>query len=195
MKKLLITAFEPFGGEELNASLLALQRLPEKIGSWEVTKFQVPVVFGLAGEKVIQAAEELKPDAIISLGQAEGQDNVTPELVGINLRNARIPDNDGKQPLRETIVSDGPDAYFSTLPVFEMAAAIKEKNLPGDVSYSAGTFVCNELLYTLLHHYAGTDTKAAFIHVPMTPVQATKGQPSMEADDIAKAIISAIEAI
>ena len=197
MKKLLITAFEPFGGEDINASLLVLERLPEVIGDWEITKQSVPVVFGKAAETVITKADEIKPDAILCLGQAAGRSKVTPEYVGINFRNARIPDNAGQQPLREAIVPDGPDAYFSTLPVFDMAEAIIKKDLPGEVSYSAGTYVCNDLLYRLLHHYSltGSDVAVGFIHIPVTPEQAVEGKPSMETREAAKAIISAIEAL
>ena len=193
MKKLLITAFEPFGGEDINASLLVLERLPETIGDWEITKQSVPVVFGEAAETVITKADEIKPDAILCLGQAAGRSKVTPEYVGINFRNARIPDNAGQQPVRETIVPYGPDAYFSTLPVFDMAEAIIKNDLPGEVSYSAGTYVCNDLLYSLLHHYCGTGVRVAFIHFPLSTAQATNFQPHMELDDMVDAVISALE--
>ena len=193
MKKLLVTAFEPFGGEEINASLLALERLPEVIGDWKLSKLSVPVVFGEAARAVIAEAEEIRPEAILCLGQAGGRAKVTPEYVGINFRNARIPDNAGQQPIRERIISDGPDAYFSTLPVFDMADSIIKNDLPGEVSYSAGTYVCNDLLYSLLHHYCGTGVRVAFIHFPLSTAQATNFQPHMELDDMVDAVISALE--
>ena len=195
MKKLLITAFEPFGGEEINASLLVLERLPEVIGEWNISKLAVPVVFDKAAGEVIAKAEEIKPEAILCLGQAAGRSKVTPEYVGINFRNARIADNAGLQPLREKIVPDGPDAYFSTLPVFDMAEAITKNDLPGEVSYSAGTYVCNDLLYSLLHHYNGTNVRVAFMHLPLSPKQVTNFQPCMEISDMVDAVVSAIEAL
>lgn len=195
MKKLLITAFEPFGGEKINASEEVLKRLPDQIGEWEITKLTVPVVFGEASDSVIAKASEVQPGAILSLGQAAGRSKVTPEYVAINFKNARIPDNSGNQPLKEKICADGPNAYFSTLPVFEMAEAIGGHGLPGEVSFSAGTYVCNDLYYSLLHHFSGTDTGAAFIHLPLSPEQASEGQPFLELDDMARAVQSAISAI
>ena len=195
MRKLLITAFEPFGGENINASNLVLERLPDVIGDWELTKLTIPVVFGKAADTVIAKASDIRPDAIISLGQAAGRDSVTPEYVAINFVDARIPDNDGFQPVREKISQDGPDAYFSTLPVFDMADNIIKKSLPGKVSFSAGTYVCNSLYYSLLDHFSGTEVGVAFIHVPLTVDQATDGQPSMELTDMVQAVKCAIEAI
>ena len=193
--KLLLTAFEPFGGDEINSSLEVLKAIPDKIGDKEIYKLQVPVVFGKAGETVLNEAKKIGPDAILSLGMAEGQSSVTPEFVGINFRNARIPDNDGNQPVRETIAPAGPAAIFSTLPVFEMAEAIKAAGLKGEVSYSAGSFVCNDLLYTLLLSYSGTDVKIAFMHFPLLPEQAKDGKPWMAPDDMLKALTEAIKAI
>lgn len=195
MKKLLLTAFEPFGGEDINSSLMTLKLIPDQIGDWQIIKHQVPVVFGEAGKNVLAKADEVKPDAIISMGQAEGQADITPELVGINLRNARIADNSGAQPLRVAVDPEGPAAYFSTLPVFEMVDAINNEGIPASVSYSAGTFVCNDLLYTLLRHYDGSEVGAVFIHLPLTPEQAKGEQPSLKVEDMARGIIKAIETI
>ena len=195
MKKLLITAFEPFGGEKINASEEVLKRLPDQIGEWEITKLTVPVVFGEASDSVIAKASEVQPGAILSLGQAAGRSKVTPEYVAINFKNARIPDNSGNQPLKQKICTDGPDAYFSTLSVFEMAEAIVRNGLPGEVSFSAGTYVCNDLYYSLLNHFSWTGTGVAFIHLPLSPEQAAEGQPFLELDDMARAVQSAISAI
>ncbi|MBR6473650.1 MAG: pyroglutamyl-peptidase I [Firmicutes bacterium] len=195
MKKLLITAFEPFGGETKNSSLLAVSALPDVIGEYELVKLTVPCVFGLAGETVIAKAREIKPDAILSVGQNETSNEVTPEYVGINLRNARIPDNAGNQPLREPIDPDGPAAYFAALPVFEMDEAIKAAGIPSSVSYSAGTFVCNDLLYSILHEFNGTGVRAGFIHLPLSEEQLRDGLPFMETSDAAKALIKAIEVL
>ena len=194
MKKLLITGFEPFGGEKINPSWEAVKLLPEKIGDFEITKAEIPVVFENAAETVIAKADELKPDAIICVGQAGGRSGITPEMVAINLRFASIPDNEGNQPKDIPCVPGGENAYFSTLPVRKMAAAISEASIPCSVSYSAGTYVCNDLIYHVLHHYKGTDIKGCFIHVPFIPEQTTD-KPSMELETIAKALEIAIEAI
>ena len=194
MKKLLITAFEPFGGEDKNSSLMTLLALPDAIGDFELIKLEVPCVFGLAAEAVIAKAEEIKPDAILSLGQAASGSQVTPELVAINLRNARIPDNRGNSPQREAIDDQGPAAYFSTLPVFEMSEAIKDQGIPSAVSYSAGTFVCNDLFYSLRYYYR-EDMPIGFIHLPLTREQATADSPGMDLSDMILAIIKTIETI
>ena len=120
---------------------------------------------------------------------------MTPEYVGINLRHARIADNLGNQPQDEPVVPGGPTAYFATVPVRAMTAAIEAQGIPAAVSYTAGTYVCNDLLFTLLHHYAGTPVRAGFIHVPFLPGQAGQGQPSMALDDIVRALCAAIEAL
>ena len=194
MKRLLITGFEPFGGEKINPSWEAVKLLPEKIGDFEIIKAEIPVVFEKAAETVLAKADEFKPNAIICVGQAGGRAGVTPEMVAINLRFASIPDNEGNQPKDIPCVQDGENSYFATLPVRKIAAAISEASIPCSVSYSAGTYVCNDLIYHVLHHYKGTDIKACFIHVPFIPEQ-TNDKPSMELETIAKALEIAIEAI
>ena len=193
MKKLLITGFEPFGGEEINPSWEAVCRLPLEIGGYELEKLLLPVVFGKAAEETIEKAEKICPDAIICVGQAGGRDAITPELVGINLRYASIPDNSGFQPKDEPIISGGEEAYFSTLSVRKIAEAINAAGVPSRVSYSAGAYVCNDLLYTLLAHYKNTDVKVCFIHIPYSTEQ--NKEPSMDIDNIVKGLTVAIENI
>ena len=194
MKKLLITGFEPFGGEKINPSWEAVKLLPEKIGDFEIIKTEIPVVFEKAADIVLSEAEDIKPDAIICVGQAGGRAGITPEMVAVNLRFASIPDNEGNQPKDIPCVEEGENAYFSTLPVRKMAAAVSEASIPCSVSYSAGTYVCNDLIYHVLHRYKESDVKACFIHVPFIPEQ-TSDKPSMELVTIAKALEIAIEAI
>lgn len=193
MKKLLITGFEAFGGETINPSWEAVARLPEAIGEYSLTKQRLPVVFGEAARIAISAAEEGNFDAVLCIGQAGGRSAITPELVGINLRHATIPDNNGNQPKDEPIAESGNAAYFSTLPVREMSEAIKAVGLPSAVSYSAGAYVCNDLLYSLLSHFDESGTRAAFIHIPYSTEQGK--QPSMELEDIVRGLIAAIECI
>ena len=192
MKKLLITGFDPFGGQNINPSWEAVKRLPEEIGEYTVWKLQIPTVFDLAAQTVLEKAKEVCPDVIISVGQAGSRGAVTPERVGINIRDARIPDNQGNQPEDVPVVSDGPTAWFSTLPVKAMVENIKAAGLPGAVSNTAGTFVCNDVLYTLLHHYQGTGVRCGFIHVPWLPEQ---GSPNMPLEDIVAALTACIRAL
>ena len=187
MKTLLLTGFEPFGGQAVNTSWEVVKCLPENIGDFRIVTLQVPVVFDLAAKTVIEKADEVRPDAILCLGQASGRTAITPEYVAINLRNASIPDNAGKEPHDTPVVEGGPDAIFAALPVRKLAEAISQAGMPAEVSYSAGTYVCNDLMYDLLHHYQGTGVKVGFIHVPEL-----EGQ---KIGDAAGAITEAIRAL
>lgn len=195
MNKLLITGFEPFGGEVRNPSWDAVERLPDMVGGYALTKLCIPVVFGEAARAVLTAAEALRPDVILCIGQAGGRDAVTPEFVGINLMHAGIPDNGGNQPQDTPIIPGGDAAYFSTIPARRMVEAIRTIGIAAKPSYSAGTYVCNAVLYTVLAHCAGSAVRAGFIHVPYAPEQAKAGVPSMPLDDMVKALTAAIAAL
>ena len=189
---LLLTGFEPFGGDRQNASWLAVSALPDRIGPWTVHKLLVPTVFGLAAEKAVAVAADLRADAVLCVGQAAGRRAVTPEMVAVNLRYASIPDNAGRQPQDEPVIPGAPAAYFSTLPVRAMAAAIQLSGVPAAVSYSAGTFVCNDLMYSLLHHFSGTETRAGFLHVPYANGQ---GEPALPLESLSQAVAAAVMAL
>lgn len=195
MKKLLITGFDPFGGEHINPSWEAVRLLPEMVGEYRLTILQIPTVFGRAAEEILAAAKELQPDVILSVGQAGGRKAITPEVIGINLREAAIPDNAGNRPVNTPVLEDGPDAFFATVPVREMVKGITAAGLPATLSYSAGAFVCNDVLYTLLHHYRGTATRVGFIHVPFLPEQAKENVPCMTLEQIVRGLTAAIEAL
>lgn len=165
-KRLLITCFEPFGGRLVNASRDAVFALPDVTGTFEVQRLCLPVVFGRAAELALAEAGRLRPDVVMCVGEASGHSAITPEMVAINLRFARIPDSEGNAPLDEPVLEGGESALFSTLPVRAMAEAVREAGLPGDVSYSAGAYVCNDLMYLMLHHLAGTGVPCGFVHVP-----------------------------
>ena len=195
MKHLLITGFDPFGGQSINPSWEAVRRLPDAVGRWRLTKVQIPTVFGQAARAVLEAAGEGAPDAIVCVGQAGGRAAVTPEVVAINRRDARIADNGGNQPVDTPVDPTGPAAYFSTLPVRQMEQAVLAAGYPAALSYSAGTFVCNDVLYTLLRHYEGSGTRVGFIHLPFLPEQAGEGQPSMPLEDMVAALTAAISAM
>ena len=188
-KKLLITGFDPFGGANINPAWEAVKLLPETIADFEVHKLEIPTVYGLAAQKVLKKAGEIRPDVILCIGQAGGRAAVTPERIAVNIRDAKIADNAGNQPVGQFVAEDGSAAYFATVPVMAMADAIRAAGLPGQVSNSAGAFVCNDTLYSLLHRYAGTDVKVGFIHVPWLPEQ---GTPSLPLAQTARALEAAI---
>lgn len=191
MKKLLITGFDPFGGAEVNPSWQAVRQLPDRVGDFVLCKLEIPTVFGKATRVVLEKAAEFSPDVILCVGQAGGRAAVTPERIGVNIRDGRIADNEGNQPRGEFVAPDGPAAYFATVPVLAMAEAIEAGGISATVSNSAGAFVCNDTLYGLLHAFAGTEVRCGFIHVPYLPEQ---GEPSMALENITKALELAIAA-
>ena len=195
MKKLLITGFDPFGGASVNPAREAVMALPDVVGDYALTKLEIPTVFGLAAETVLRTAEALCPDVILCVGQAGGRAAITPEVVAINLREASIPDNTGNQPKNMPVVENAPAAYFSTLPVRAMTEGVKAAGIPCSLSYSAGVFVCNDLLYTLLHHYDGTTTRVGFVHIPYLPEQAGEGVASLPLEDAVRGLTAAILAL
>ena len=192
MQKILITGFDPFGGETVNPAWEAVKALPEQIGSRVLCKLQIPTIFGLAAQKVIALADEIHPDVILCIGQAGGRSAITPERIAVNIRDGKIADNAGFQPGGEPVVSDGPAAYFTTLRVNEIVAAIASTGVPSQASNSAGAFVCNDTLYALLHHYADTQTRVGFIHVPYLPEQ---GSPNLPLEQIVRALEAAISVL
>lgn len=191
MRKLLITGFDPFGGANINPSWEAVKRLPDSIGDIVLCKLQIPTVFGKAARAVLEKAAEFAPDVILCVGQAGGRCAVTPERIAMNIRDARIPDNGGNQPAGEPVAAEGPAAYFATVPVEKIREAIQAVGVPSAVSNSAGTFVCNDVLYTLLHEYRLTQTRVGFIHVPYLPEQ---GSPSLTLEQITAALLAAVRA-
>ena len=175
MKKLLITGFQPFDGESVNPALEVAKGLQGKIiNGYEVIAREIPVVRFEALKAVQAAIEELQPDAVIATGQAGGRPDITVERVGINIDDFRIPDNKGNQPIDEPIAAGGPVAYWATLPIKKMVANVKAQGIPASVSNSAGTYVCNHLLYGLLHYLATHGRgviPAGFVHIPYLPEQ------------------------
>ena len=197
--KLLLTAFDPFGGEQINPALEAVKLVANKIGNVEVVKQEVPTVFGKSIKTVQDAIERERPDAVLCVGQAGGRFDITVEKVAINYDDARIKDNEGNQPLDHCIFEDGDTAYFATLPIKAMVAEIRKVGVPASISYSAGTFVCNHLmygtLYTLTKKYHGVI--GGFMHVPYTTEQVLdkRNMPSLTIEQIVKAIEAAIKVI
>jgi len=197
-RPVLVTGFEPFGGEDTNPSWEICRALPGAIGHSRIHTLRVPTEFRRAIEVVAAAIEEFEPAVVILLGQAGGRACVSVERVAINVDDARIPDNAGLQPIDEPIAASGPPAYFATVPVKAMLAAIREAGVPAEVSNSAGTFVCNHLFYGTLHYLAasGRDARSGFIHVPWLESQAIArpGEPAMALATMVRGVEAAIAA-
>ena len=194
----LVTGFTPFGGEAINPSWQIAAALPTHIGGATIKRLEVPTEFHRAIKVVTREIDQLKPSIVLCLGQAGGSTALTLERVAINIDDAALADNAGVQPIDQAIVKGGKAAYFATLPIKAMAAAIQHKNIPASISNSAGTFVCNHLIYGVLHHiekkkYA---IRAGFMHVPYLPAQVVThaGQPSMSLADMSIGVEAAIEA-
>ncbi|MFS9240585.1 MULTISPECIES: pyroglutamyl-peptidase I [Streptococcus] len=197
--KILVTGFDPFGGETVNPALEAVKSLPSEIHGAEVHWVAIPTVFYKAAEVLETAIVRYQPDAVLCIGQAGGRASLTPERVAINQDDARIPDNQGNQPIDTPIRQDGQAAYFSTLPIKAMVQAIKEEGLPATVSNTAGTFVCNHLMYQALYlaDKKFPHMKSGFMHIPYMTEQVVNkpNTASMNLTDIVRGIEAAIGAI
>ena len=192
---ILITGFEPFDSAAVNPSREAVKLLPNTINDKKIDKLQLPVVFGEAAEMIIKQIERETPSALIMTGVAAGRDKITPEVSAINLADARIPDNTGNAPKWERIIDDAPDGLFSTLPVKRMVEAMEAAGFKAGLSYSAGTYVCNDTFFRVCHHMRSIapDVPCGFIHVP-NPKGMDKGT-DMTVEDLAKALEICIRAI
>ncbi|MBD5157987.1 MAG: pyroglutamyl-peptidase I [Butyrivibrio sp.] len=195
--KILVTAFDAFGDDSVNSSSEALDALfvPEETAS--IVKLKLPTVFGKSEMLLTDAIKEHKPDAVLCVGQASGRAAITIERVAINIMDARIADNEGFKPVDVPIEADAPAAYFSTVPIKAMVKAISEAGIPAEVSNTAGTYVCNRLLYGALHYIAvnSLPIRAGFIHVPCIPKQIEgmdKKPPAMEPELIVRALEIAV---
>jgi pyroglutamyl-peptidase len=177
----LVTGFEPFGGEALNPSARVAQALHGRtIDGVPVIGAVLPCVFGAAIDALRDALERHRPQLVLALGQAAGRSALSLERVAINVDDARIPDNAGVQPVDTPVVAKGPAAHFTTLPVKAMVAALRAAGHPAELSHSAGTFVCNHVFYGLQHALrARRSARSGFMHLPLLPEQARAGQPSL----------------
>ena len=193
-----MTAFDPFGGESVNASMELLRAMPDRMGEAELIKLVLPTEFRRAGETLCAAVDELHPDAVVCLGQAGGRDAVTPERVAVNVMDARIPDNAGCRPTDTPVDPDGPAAYFSALPIRAMAEAMTAAGTPARISDTAGTFVCNSVMYSLLRHreLRGLRIPCGFIHVPcLDELPRAEGLPSLPKETVARGLCAALQCI
>ncbi|MEY8291057.1 pyroglutamyl-peptidase I [Carnobacteriaceae bacterium 52-44] len=197
--KILVTGFDPFGDDVINPAIEAVKRLPDTIDGAEIIKLEIPTVFYKSADVVKEAIEKEQPDYVLNIGQAGGRYELTPERVAINLDDARIADNEGQQPIDKEIKEDGDAAYFSQLPIKAMVDYMKKENIPASVSNTAGTFVCNHIMYQTLY-LAMTEfsnIKAGFMHIPFLPEQVVErpNTPAMALEDIVKGITASLKAI
>ncbi len=197
---ILITGFTPFGNEKINPSWEAVKLLKERIENTNIYILEVPTEFGRASEIVIKEADRVDADVVISIGQAGGRAAVSVEFIGINYMHSNMADNAGIIPNQKRIKEDGDDGYFSNLPVMEIVNNIKSFGMPAYVSYSAGTYVCNDLLYSLMYDIKkrNLDRKAGFIHVPYIHEQVLDKcnyTPSISLERIVETLQIAIETI
>ena len=196
MRTVLITGFEPFDGEAVNPSWEVVSRLDNAIiGGCRVVARQLPCAFGEALIELNAAIDSLSPTLVLSVGQAGGRTDISVERVAINVDDARIPDNRGNQPVDTPIVASGPAAWFSSLPIKAIVSAMRDAGIPASVSQTAGTFVCNHVMYGLLHKLSGIpEAKGGFIHIPYLPQQAAAhpGAPSMAAETVRQGLELAI---
>lgn len=197
--KILVTGFDPFGGEKINPAIEAVKRLPDEIKGVKIVKLEIPTVFNKSAEVVKKKIIEEQPDYVLNVGQAGGRACLTPERVAININDGRIPDNVGYQPLGEEIQKDGPAAYFTQLPIKAEVKAIRDAGIPASVSNTAGTYVCNHIFYQVqyMREKYFPKIKAGFIHIPFLPEQVVNKpqMPSMALEDIVKGLTAAPGAI
>lgn len=193
--KIIVTGFDPFGGEKINPSIECVKALPEVEGV-ELIRLELPTVFKESAKRLNEAINEVKPDAVLSVGQAGGRSGITMERIAINVDDARIPDNSSQQPIDEVIQRDGEAAYFTTLPIKRIVQSIREGGILAEVSNTAGTFVCNHIMYQALFAATKADKpfKAGFMHIPFIPEQTTD-KPSLPLEKSTKALQIAIEII
>lgn len=191
----MVTGFEPFGGDEINPSHDIARALDGRIvAGRRVTGVVLPCVFGTALAELRKQLRRERPAVVIAVGQAGGRSGITPERVAINVDDARIPDNAGRQPVDRAIVRGGPAAYWSTLPIKAIVAALRRERIPASVSQTAGTFVCNHVFYGLMHALRRRPgVRGGFIHVPWRPEQAKAGEPSLPLAAMVRGIELAIQ--
>jgi pyroglutamyl-peptidase len=196
LPRILLTGFEPFGGEIINPSWEAVHALHGKrLAGHLVVSAQLPTEFAASLRLLKRLEREVRPVILLGVGQAGGRRQLSLERVAINLQDARIPDNAGVQPIDEPVVAGAPAAYFSTLPIKAMQAALQGAGLPAEISQTAGTYVCNHVAYAMLHLAARRrGMRAGFIHIPYLPQQAAhlRGAASMSQSDVERGLILAL---
>ena len=193
--KILITAFEPFGGSDRNSAHMAMDMLPEDYTKHTIIKRTLPVVYRKSIEQLKSMIDEVVPDAVICLGQAAAERSLRIERIAVNLDDAKTKDNEGNAHIDVTIAEGCQDAYFATLPTRAMMEECIKQEIPAHISYTAGNYVCNHVMYGLLNYIKGKNIMGGFIHIPSAPAQVagSGNHPSMNSGDAAKGILAMID--
>lgn len=195
--KVLITAFDPFGDDTQNSAYLAMDLLPDKTQKHEIVKETLPVVYNKCADRLKSLIEKHRPNGVICLGQAADTASIRIERLAVNLDDTDFADNEGNIHIDKVIAAEGPAAYFATLPTREMLNTCLDADIPAHLSYTAGNYVCNHTMYSLLHYIKKTNTIGGFIHIPITPNQAKQknNMLSMSSKDAAAGLLSMIDAL
>ena len=192
----LLTGFAPFDGEAVNPSWQAAQMLHGRhVAGHRIVARQLSVEFGASLKELRAAIRETKPSLVLCVGQAGGRGAMSLERVAINVDDARIPDNAGARPIDTAIVEDGPAAYFTSLPIKTMLAALRDAGIPAEVSQTAGTYVCNHVFYGLMHALRNRRIRGGFVHIPYSPEQAAHhpGAPSLPVETVVHGLRVALQ--
>lgn len=193
MRKLLLTGFDPFAHYNINPSWEAVKALPDVIGNFAVAKLMLPNIYGTAGRLLVDEAERIKPDVILMTGMDSGSTKLHIDTVAVNLRDALIEDNKGTKPWGEPVVPGAPAAYFATIPVHKLVARLQKQGCPVHLGYCIGGYVCNDIFYMAARHFAGSNVKVGFIHVPLLPEMVFDEKLALPLEETVKILRQIIE--
>lgn len=193
MCKLLITGFDPFGHYQINPSWEVVKALPDKIGTFSLTKLMLPNIYGLETRMLLEKAQEIEPDIILMLGMDSGTTKVHIDTVAINIQDALMEDNMGRRPWNKPIIENGPAAYFATIPAHELVQQLQNEGLHVHLGYSSGGYVCNDVFYSVAHKFNNTNTKFGFIHIPLLPQMVWDEKEALPLEQSLKIVTRIIE--
>lgn len=193
MYKLLITGFDPFGHYQINPSWEVVKALPDKIGTFSLTKLMLPNIYGLETRMLLEKAQEIEPDIILMLGMDSGTTKVHIDTVAINIQDALMEDNMGRRPWNKPIIENGPAAYFATIPAHELVQQLQKEGLHVHLGYSSGGYVCNDVFYSIAHKFNNTNTKFGFIHIPLLPQMVWDEKKALPLEQSLKIVTRIIE--
>lgn len=193
MCKLLITGFDPFGHYQINPSWEVVKALPDKIGTFSLTKLMLPNIYGLETRMLLEKAQEIEPDIILMLGMDSGTTKVHIDTVAINIQDAFMEDNMGRRPWNKPIIENGPAAYFATIPAHELVQQLQKEGFHVHLGYSSGGYVCNDVFYSIAHKFNNTNTKFGFIHIPLLPQMVWDEKEALPLEQSLKIVTRIIE--
>lgn len=193
MCKLLITGFDPFGHYQINPSWEVVKALPDKIGTFSLTKLMLPNIYGLETRMLLEKAQEIEPDIILMLGMDSGTTKVHIDTVAINIQDALMEDNMGRRPWNKPIIENGPAAYFATIPAHELVQQLQKEGFHVHLGYSSGGYVCNDVFYSIAHKFNNTNTKFGFIHIPLLPQMVWDEKEALPLEQSLKIVTRIIE--